>query len=185
MCKMIAFVPPLHRGEKPESGQQELRTIRQFRGDGSSSVAASGAPVPGSGSARAGLPDGRFSRGLAGSSAGQAEASAGIPPRSFAHPDHREHHVSGHRAARLPEEAERSSRAGKPSAFFSPHLFFFFFFFGAVALRTLTDPAQKAWRELSAPLETVMKPTKRHTSYLKVQRGRVDESQSVSLNLPV
>lgn len=113
MCKMIAFVPQLHRGEKPESAELELRTIRQFRGDGSSSVPGPGAPVPGSGSARAGLPDGRFSGGVAGSSAGQAEASAGIPPWSFAHPDHREHHVSGHRAARLPEEAERSSRAGK------------------------------------------------------------------------
>lgn len=118
MCKMIAFVPRLHRGEKPESAELELRTIRQFRGDGSSSVAAPGAPVPGPGSARAGLPDGRFSRGAAGSTAGEAEASAGIPPRSFAHPDHREHHVSGHRAARLPEEAERSSRAGK--TFFTP-----------------------------------------------------------------
>ncbi|XP_056880939.1 vitamin D 25-hydroxylase isoform X2 [Takifugu flavidus] len=110
MCKMIAFVPRLHRGEKPESA--ELETSRQFRGDGSSSVAASGAPLPGSGSARAGLPDARFSRGVTGSSAGQAEAPAGIPAGSFAHPDHREHHVSGHRAARLPEEAERSSRAG-------------------------------------------------------------------------
>lgn len=136
MCKMIAFVPQLHRGEKPESAELELRTTRQFRGDASSSVPASGAPVPGSGSARAGLRDGRFARGAAGSSAGQAEASAGIPARSFAHPDHREHHVSGHRAARLPEEAERSSRAGKTLF----HTFFFFFL--AVALRTLTDPAQ-------------------------------------------
>lgn len=124
MCKMIAFVPQLHRGEKPESAELELRTTRQFRGDASSSVPASGAPVPGSGSARAGLRDGRFARGAAGSSAGQAEASAGIPARSFAHPDHREHHVSGHRAARLPEEAERSSRAGKTLF----HTFFFFFF---------------------------------------------------------
>lgn len=125
MCKMIAFVPQLHRGEKPESAEPEPRTTRQFRGDGCSSVAVSGAPVPGPGRARAGLPDGRFARGVAGSSAGQAEAAAGVPPRSFPHPDHREHHVSGHRAARLPEEAERSSRAGKPSASVAPFLFSF------------------------------------------------------------
>lgn len=138
---MIAFVPQLHRGEKPESAELQLRTLRHFCGDGSSSFAVCGAPAPGPDSARAGLPGGRFAGRAAGPSAGQAAAAAGISARSFPHPDHREHHVSGHRAARLPEEAERSSRAGKPSAF-SSHVL-------TAALQTQSNPAPQVWRRLA------------------------------------
>lgn len=122
---MIAFVPQLHQGEEPESAELELRTIRLFCGDGSSSFTVFGAPAPGPDSARAALPGGGFAGRAAGPSAGQAAAAAGLPSRSFPHPDHREHHVSGYGAARLPEEAERSSRTGKhpptprPTAFSS------------------------------------------------------------------
>lgn len=159
---MIAFVLRLHRGEKPESAELELRTIRLCRGDASSSFAVSGAPAPGPDSARAGLPGGRFAGRAAGPSAGQAEAAAGLSSRSFPHPDHREHHVSGHGAARLPEEAERSSRAGNPSAFFITY----FNCCSAGSEQSCTLSLMQTCTRTHAHLETVMKPTKRHASCL-------------------
>lgn len=112
MWKMIAFVLQLHRGEA-EGSVLIYRGNRDFCCDGSRWLTVRGARVPRTGSARCGLFDCRLFCCLAGSSAGQAETTPRISSRSFSDPGDREHYVSCHRTARLPQETEWSSRTGK------------------------------------------------------------------------
>lgn len=109
MCKMIhmCFSHTEEEWTSPELVERGK--------DGFNSVAVSGAGVLRAGFARCGLRDCRPPGSAPGSSARQAETAPGLPSRSISHTCHREHFLAGHRAARLPQEAERSSRTGNDS----------------------------------------------------------------------
>lgn len=100
--------------EKPKSGQDFLSAgNRGVRRDGFTEMPRSGAGVRRRGSARRGLPGCGAPRLPAGPPARQAEETPGLPPWPISHPCHRKHFLPRHRAARLPQEAKRSSRTGK------------------------------------------------------------------------
>lgn len=118
MCKMIHMCFSSSEGKPKSAGfvWQRREGKRQFGKDGFNKVAVPGAGVLRAGSARCGLLGCRPARSPAGPPARQAEEAPGVPSWSISHPCDREHYVAGHRAARLPQEAERSSRTGNDTA---------------------------------------------------------------------
>lgn len=86
--------------------KQESQLKCSSNRDGFHQKSRADAGVVRAGPARARLRDCRAARALVSSPARQAEKTPGVPSRSVPHPNNREHHVSGHRAARLPQEAE-------------------------------------------------------------------------------
>lgn len=105
MCKMIHVCFSFRRSRRGTQQKFSSKTSASDK-DGFDQKCRSDARVVRAGSSRAGLRGSRAPRSLVGSSARQAEKTPGVPSRSVPHPNHREHYVSGHRAARLPQEAE-------------------------------------------------------------------------------
>ena len=101
--------------ERPKSDQTLSAGKKEFCEDGFTKISVSDAGVLRRGSAWFGLFGCRSPRLPAGSPARQAEKTPGVSPWSISHPYNRKHFFSGHRAARLPQEAKRSSRTGNDS----------------------------------------------------------------------
>lgn len=126
MCKMIHMCFSSSEGKPKSAGLvwQCREGKRHFgqkkkekkKKDGFNQVAVPGAGVLRAGSARCGLLGCRPPRPPAGPPARQAEEAPGVSSWSISHPCDWQHYVAGHRAARLPQEAERSSRTGKDAA---------------------------------------------------------------------